>query len=372
MVAVLAVAPVLAVVADTGAAAGGDRLRLFAPRVGESSVVFTGRAADGALVRLQRRTADGWARVAVERADRSGEFRITEPLPDRTSRYRVRSERTTSAVRAVEPPLSSEPPPEPSPEEPPADACGARPAKGDGTYWACTLSDDFDGSALDETTWTALAQAGPAGGACNVADPRTVAVADGTLRLTVRPVGDGLECPPRPDGTRNDYASGSVSTYLRWSQQYGRFEARIKVADAAAPGLQEAFWLWPDVRYDDMVWPAAGEIDIVETYSQYPDLAVPFLHYTENDNGGAIPGLNTAYCATTRGEFHTYALEWTADRVEVFVDGRSCLVNADAAASYRKRFIMTFTQLLGRAGNAYDGRAPLPATMEVDYVRVWQ
>lgn len=247
------------------------------------------------------------------------------------------------------------------------DACGARVAKPTGGWWSCTLADGFDGSALDTRIWTALRQPGPAGGACNVDDPRTVRVADGTLQLTVRPATGDLACPARGDGSRNSYASASVSTYYKWSQQYGRFEARLKVAPTDQPGLHEAFWLWPDAR--DGV-PNGTEIDIVETYSDHPDLAIPYLHYGIDSPN---PGVNTAWhCTTTRGEFHTYTLEWTADRLEILVDGRSCLVNTAGAGWFRKRFIMSFTQLLGAGANAYDGRAPLPATMEVDYVKVWK
>jgi len=254
------------------------------------------------------------------------------------------------------------------------DACGQRIAKSTGGFWSCVLAEPFDGSSLNAKYWTALTQPGAVGGACNVDDPRTVRVAGGTLQLTVRPVGDGLVCPAHADGTRSSYASGSVSTYRRWSQQYGRFEARVKVHPTDQPGLQEAFWLWPDERYTSVAsYPASGEIDIVETYSQYPGLAIPFLHYGSADNGGPMPGLNTAWdCATTRGEFHTYGLEWTADRLEVFVDGRSCLVNTSGASSFRKRFIVSFTQMLGTGANAYTDAVPLPATMEVDYLKVWR
>ena len=118
---------------------------------------------------------------------------------------------------------------------------------------------------------------------------------------------------------------------------------------------------------------AAGEIDISETYSQHPDLSIPFLHYTWNDNGGPKPGLNTAWdCLAQRGEYTTYTLEWRATRLAILVNGERCLVNRSGNRAFRKPYIIAFTQLLGVDGNAYDGRAPLPATMSVDYVKVWE
>ena len=78
------------------------------------------------------------------------------------------------------------------------------------------------------------------------------------------------------------------------------------------------------------------EIDISETYSQYPDLAIPFLHYTANDNGGPIPGTNTAWnCTAQRGVYNTFALEWTATRLEIFVNGTSCLVNTSGDPAFK-------------------------------------
>jgi beta-glucanase (GH16 family) len=165
-----------------------------------------------------------------------------------------------------------------------------------------------------------------------------------------------------------------VSTYHLFSQQYGRFEARVKVAATRYPGLQESFWLWPDDRVGSSTsWPAAGEIDIVETYSAYPDLGIPFLHYTANDNGGPIPGTNTAWsCAVTRGVWNTYALEWTPTQLKISINDKVCLVNTSEDPAFQKPYIAAFTQALGGAGNAYDGRAPLPASMNIDYFRVWR
>lgn len=252
------------------------------------------------------------------------------------------------------------------------DQCGAKVAKAKG-FWSCTLADNFSGTALDRSVWTGITQPGHSD-PCMLDDPRTIAVSDGSLRLTALQTGDGLQCPLRADGTRAPYAGAWASTYYRWGQQYGRFEARIKVQVAEVQGLHEAFWLWPDTRFTaDTPWPSSGEIDIVETFSSHPNLAVPYLHYGENDNGGPVPGLNTAWdCTAPRGQWHTYVLEWTADKLTIFVDGQTCLVNTAGASSFRKPFIINLTQFLGGAQNLFDGRAPLPATMEVDYVKVWK
>ncbi|MEV4999550.1 glycoside hydrolase family 16 protein [Nocardioides sp. LML1-1-1.1] len=250
--------------------------------------------------------------------------------------------------------------------------CGGRVAKPGGGSWTCTLADYFSGTSLDNKYWVGMDLYG-AGDQCVRNTSRTVAVSGGALRLTARATDASLTCPTREDGTRGSYAGAWVSSYYRFSQQYGRFEARMRVTDADGPGLHEAFWMWPDTRYSsDADWPYSGEIDVAETYSSAPELAIPFLHYSD-DEKGPVDGLNTAWdCSAPRGLWHTYTLEWTSSRLTILVDGKTCLVNTAGASSFQKRFIIAFSQVLGGGPNQYDGSVPLPATTEVDYVKVWR
>jgi beta-glucanase (GH16 family) len=242
-----------------------------------------------------------------------------------------------------------------------------------GAFWQCTFADNFDGRSLDRSTWTPQVHHGSGtttARACHVDSPETIAVDGGHLRLTVRAATTPVVCDKVP----GQYIAGSVSTHRKFSQQYGRFEARVKVHPTTAPGLQEAFWLWPDDRVtSSVVWPAAGEIDIAETYSQYPTLAIPFLHYTANDNGGPRPGLNTAWnCSATRGVFNTYVLTWTPTTIRIDVNGRTCLTNTSGDPAFQKPYIVAFTSALGIDRNALTPTTPIPASMSVDYVRVWR
>jgi beta-glucanase (GH16 family) len=256
------------------------------------------------------------------------------------------------------------------------DACGTGVLKPDGSPWSCTFADDFGGKTLNRTKWipqTAFVTGDANAFACYLDDPSTVKVSGGSLNLTVRRVATPVSCRTAAGISPSNYVSGMVSTYHLFSQQYGRFEARIRNTATSFPGLHEAFWLWPDDRVaSTAVWPASGEIDVSETYSVHPDLSFPFLHYSA-DAGGQQPGLNTAWdCAARRGDWNTYRLEWSPTRIEILVNGRSCLVNTSGDAAFQKPYIVAFTQALGSHDNAYDGRAPLPATMSIDYLRVWK
>ena len=254
-------------------------------------------------------------------------------------------------------------------------ACGPAIPKPGGGVWECTFADEFNGTTLDRTKWHPQTDFGtgassPSARSCHVDDQRNIAVRQGSLRLTVRRMSSPVEC----HGRRANYTSAMVSTYRLFSQQYGRFESRFKNTATTRSGLQESFWLWPDVRVPSLIaWPAAGEIDIVETYSQYPRLAVPFLHYTSNDNGGPIPGINTAWnCQAARGVFNTYALTWTPATLTVEVNGKTCLHNTSGDPAFQKPYIVAFTAALGVGKNELRWHTPMPATMQVDYVRVWR
>jgi beta-glucanase (GH16 family) len=340
-------------------------LHLDRPRLSTTRARLTGRAS-GALhgVELQRRTHHGWRAVGVLSV-RDGRFRTHLMLGSKPQRVRVSAGGQHSQVRRIA-------------ARRPADACGPRPRKDRTTTWSCTFHDDFDGAALDRGRWRAVTSFSSGNvlgaGACYLDDPSVLSVADGALHLSVRSLSSPMVCPTGSPILSSSYAAGMVSTSGLFSQQYGRFEARYRSAAVSGPGLQEAFWLWPDSRYGaDRPWPASGEIDVAETYSVRADLAIPFLHYTANDNGGPIPGTNTAWdCTAWRGEWHTYTLEWSPSRIQVWVDGRSCLVNTSHDAAFDKRYIVNLTAALGIGDNTYGGAFALPATMDVDYVRVWK
>ena len=387
----------LAVPAQAGAEAVDITVSLRKPVISDpDAVVLRGVVGGRREVVLQRLVGRKWRKVTRLTASSRGAFRTTVTRRQQPQWFRVTAGHHASRARrvpAAAPPAVVESPVVESPVvgpvepvrtplepglEPEVSECGPAPRKPDGTPWVCTLADDFDGTELDRSLWlpqtARFVMGSDSGRPCYVDDPSTVAVRDGALHLSVIETSKNLSCPQLAPLLPTRHLAGSVSTYYKFSQQYGRFEARIKATASSAPGLQEAFWLWPDARdASTVLWPAAGEIDISETYSQYPSLSVPFLHYTANDNGGPVPGLNTAWnCVAHRGVWNVYTLEWTATRIEITVNGKSCLINESADPAFAKRYIVAFTAGLGQGANAYDGRAPLPATMSIDYLRVWE
>jgi beta-glucanase (GH16 family) len=257
-----------------------------------------------------------------------------------------------------------------------SDACGYQPLKPDGTRWQCTFVDNFSGTVLDRTKWTPatyFVSGSPSVYACYRDDPANVKVRWGSLDLTLVRLAAPAACG-EPGFGPSVYQSGMVSTWHKFSQQYGRVEARMKVTASAYPGLHEAFWLWPDDRYGSTSpWPASGEIDIAETFSVHNTVAVSTLHYSA-DASGMLPGVNMNACPAKRGVWNTYRLEWSPTKIEFFVNGRSCLVNTSGDVAFQKPYTLNLGQGIGPEdmGNLPVARTPMPATLWVDYVRVWQ
>ena len=86
------------------------------------------------------------------------------------------------------------------------------------------------------------------------------------------------------------------------------------------------------------------------------------------------------FCAGAEGEFHVYALEWTADYIRTYVDGKELFYFENDGKGDKQTwpFNTPFYVILNLAwGGDWGGaqgvdESVLPITMEVDYVRVFQ
>jgi beta-glucanase (GH16 family) len=243
--------------------------------------------------------------------------------------------------------------------------------------WQLTWSDEFDGpdgSAPDASRW--VHETGGGGWGNQELETYTdrlenASVRGGSLVITAR-----AEPFTGADGIRRDYTSARLKTQGRFSQRYGRFEARIQIP--RGQGIWPAFWLLgADIGTVD--WPACGEIDIMENVGFEPQLVHGTMHGPGISGGG---GLTMAY-ASPDGKpfadaFHVYAVEWEASEIRWYVDGHLYETRkaADLPAGARWVFDHEFFVLLNVAvGGAWPGSpdqtTSFPQQMKVDYVRVF-
>ena len=108
---------------------------------------------------------------------------------------------------------------------------------------------------------------------------------------------------------------------------------------------------------DGQSWPADGELDVLEGLG---GLACWHFHDPAGAPGGCLPGTFTA-------GWHTFGADWEPGIVTYYYDGTPVgSVTSGVTAS------PMFVILDLAADNAYGGQIEVPATMRVDYVRVWQ
>jgi len=257
--------------------------------------------------------------------------------------------------------------------------CGSSPVKATGGRWVCTFADDFSGTSLNPARWVALTTAASGytnGWECYTDSPNNISVSGGVLSLTARKEAQPFMCYAPWGAWNTQYTSGFATTWSKFAQAYGRFEIRAKFPAAKLAGLQSALWLWPvnDQKYGS--FPASGEIDIAEFYTQYPDRVIPYVHYND---GGADPNVTNNYCMMSDPEqFHTYLLEWTPQSLLIKFDGQTCVndvwnpVGLTRPAPFDQPFYLNLTQALGISTNAMTAETPFPATTQIDYVRVWK
>jgi beta-glucanase (GH16 family) len=259
--------------------------------------------------------------------------------------------------------------------------CGDQraPLKADGTPWRCSFDDEFNGTALDRTKWLALTTAKngvKAGAGCFVDDPDNIAVAAGSLHLTVRRENAPFVCKSPKGDFLTLVTAGQVTTSGKFAQPYGRFSVRARFPPAAAGGIHSALWLWPQDPYTSGL---IGEIDLAEVYSALNDRAIPYLHYrldrTTVDLTTGTNVFTNNYCLiddVTR--YHTYTLDWSPGTLTITYDDQVCLTDhvlSLGPSPFEQPYFLTLTESLGVGANAPRLLSPLTSTIDVDWVRVW-
>jgi beta-glucanase (GH16 family) len=173
------------------------------------------------------------------------------------------------------------------------------------------------------------------------------------------------------------YSSARLITKGKFTQQYGKVEARMKLP--RGKGLWPAFWMMGD-DFDSAGWPDCGEIDIMENVGNEPSTLYGTIHgpgyHSENGPGGSTTSPDGRPLADA---FHTYAVEWLPDSISWFVDGKRylTLTPADIPSGSRWVFDHPFFMLLNVAvGGTWPGNpgssTTFPQQLTVDYIRVYE
>jgi len=174
---------------------------------------------------------------------------------------------------------------------------------------------------------------------------------------------------------KNEYTSARLVTKNRFDFKYGRVEVRAMLPKGR--GLWPAIWALPtEWKYGN--WPKSGEIDIMEHVGYEPDSIYGTVH-TEKFNHTINTQVGKALKINPYDGYHVYAVEWFKDKIDFFIDDQKYLTfkNNGKGSAYWP-FDQNFHIILNMAvGGNWGGKKGVddsifPATMKVDYVRVYQ
>jgi beta-glucanase (GH16 family) len=181
-------------------------------------------------------------------------------------------------------------------------------------------------------------------------------VKDGALRVRVEKKGASYA------GKERSFTSGMMTTYGKFSQQYGRFEIRCRVPKGK--GMWPAFWLLPE----PLGWPP--EIDVLEILGHEPTKVYMTHHFRNEDkkhgsHGGSWSGPDFST------DFHRFTVEWSPKEIVWFVDGTE-RYRSEKSIPQTKMYLLVNLAVGGDWPGAPDEKTVFPAALEVDYVRVYE
>lgn len=174
--------------------------------------------------------------------------------------------------------------------------------------------------------------------------------------------------------TGSGFTSARIKTKGKFSQAYGRYEARIKTP--SGPGIWPAFWMLGD-NIDTKPWPQCGEIDIMEQRGNQPNITHGTVHGPGYSGGNSVGKSYALTSGRFDTDYHVYAVEWGTDYIDFYVD--KFLYQRITPASVKGEWVFNqpFFLLLNIAvGGNFVGfpttGTPFPQTMYIDYVKVYK
>lgn len=223
--------------------------------------------------------------------------------------------------------------------------------------WQLTFDDEFDGPNVDTTKWNL---SDPWGRMRNnelqAYVPDAFEVRDGILHVRAQRR-DAVY-----DRELRHYTSGMMTTYQKFSQQFGRFEIRCRVPKGQ--GLWPAFWMLPE----PLGWPP--EIDVLEVLGNNTS-TIQLTHHWHNAAGRVESDHGEWKGDADFGrDFHEIAVEWAADAIRWEIDGTERFRSTRSIPQV-KMYMLVNLAVGGDWPKAPDDKTPFPSSFEVDWVRVY-
>ncbi|MFT4109641.1 family 16 glycosylhydrolase [Propionicimonas sp.] len=314
-------------------------------------------AVPGRPVSLQKQTDGGWQEVGQASQDKKGRAEFhpgTEKATYRAVALDYDSDLTHYAAATT----------------PRGSASG---------QWKQVFGDEFDGSSLRKPLAVRSEGQYFAPRYCAASMSSMVSVGDGVLGLGVDKVGGTRATRVRANAARANgtslakacadgvYDNAMVGTQDRFLFTYGVVAARVKFP--VQRGMHSAVWLQtPDGK--DI------EIDIIESFGFRSSGGIQNMLHPKSSTGERLDVgqyvTNVPEIKTQEwwNEYHVVSIEWSPSGYVFRIDGVETFRTTKAKSS-RPHFLVLSLQTSDYETNRLD-RSQLPASFDVDWVRIWQ
>ncbi len=242
--------------------------------------------------------------------------------------------------------------------------------------WKFVWGDEFDGAQIDYANKWNVEIAGNGFGNNEAqyytARPSNLRIENGKLIIQAH-----RETFTGPDGFTRNYTSGKLMS-KRPGFLYGRFEIRAKIPRGR--GTWPAIWMLPDQStFSPQYWPDNGEIDIME-HVGFDERRIHASIHTKLFNHRIRTQVTRSLVVPTAVDsFHVYALEWSENKLDIFVDNTKYFTFERGNMNWEgypftHRFHLILNLAIGGDWGGAQGidNNAFPMQMEVDYVRVYR
>ena len=172
-----------------------------------------------------------------------------------------------------------------------------------------------------------------------------------------------------------DYTSASITSRRLQEFTYGKFEMRARIDTRL--GSWPAFWTLGATP--GIGWPACGEVDIMEFYTN-----VVLANVAYSLGGKAVWSSPRKSIAELGGdawakEFHIWTMDWETNKIDLLLDGR--LMNhfnlatadgSDRGNPFHAPVYFILNEAIGGTRGGDPSHTQFPIRYEIDWVRVYQ